>query len=275
MANLLLCSTLYCLFTFTSVVAQDFNARQEGLSERIVKRVNEVFLMISITDHKGRFVNDIRRDDLRILDNHQPPAKWNYFEPHTDLPLRVILLIDSSGSVTSRFRFEQDAARAFLKRVLRPGVDEASVITFDTDVRELQPLTSNVDKVVMAINRMRPGDATSFYDAVVLGSMKLAEGPDNHPLRRVLMIISDGIDNQSHASLQAAEEAAMKSEAAILALDSGFPSEEKTTGAKVLESLALSSGGFVLPARRNPSSSELWRKRRYFCVTSMRWGTHQ
>ena len=164
---------------------------------------------------------------MRILDNHLPPAKWNYFEPHTDLPLRVILMIDTSGSVTSRFRFEQETARAFLKRVLRPGVDEASVIAFDSDVHELQPLTTDVDKIVMGIDRMRPGDETSFYDAVVLGSMKLAEEPAYGPLRRVLMIISDGVDNQSHASLQAAEEAAMKSEAVILALDSSFTGSEK------------------------------------------------
>jgi len=247
MANPLLRSTLFCLLAYAAAVAQEFNTHEGTLSETIIKRVDEVFLMISATDRKGRFVNDITRNDLRILDNHLPPAKWSYFEPHTDLPLRVILMIDTSGSVTSRFRFEQEAARTFLKRVLRPGVDEAGVIAFDSDVHELQPLTSSVDKIVMAVDRMRPGDATAFYDAVVLGSMKLAEGPVDRPLRRVLMVITDGVDNQSHCSLQAAEETAVKSEAVVLALDSSLPSTEKA-GAKVLSDLAMSSGGLVLPA---------------------------
>jgi len=264
MANPLLRSTLFCLLAYASAVGQQFDIPQEARSERIIKRVDEVFLMISATDRKGKFVSDITRNDLRILDNHLPPAKWNYFEPHTDLPLRVILMIDTSGSVSSRFRFEQEAARAFLKRVLRPGVDEAAVIAFDSDVYELQSLTSNVDRIVMAIDGMRPGDATAFYDAVVLGSMKLAEEPEDRPLRHVLMVITDGVDNQSHCSLQAAEQAAVKSEAVVLALDSSLPSGQKTAGAKALADLATSSGGFVLPAQEKSELKAALQKAEIF-----------
>jgi VWFA-related protein len=255
---------LFFLLISVSLSAQEFISPPEVLSERIIKRVDEVFLTITATDRKGRFVSDMRREDLHILDNHLPPVRWTYFGPRTDLPLRVILMIDTSGSVTSRFRFEQQAATAFLRRVLRPGVDEAGVIQFDSAVRELQPLTGDIDKIVAGIDRARPGDATVFYDAVVLGAGKLAERRSDRPFRRVLLVISDGMDNGSHASLQAAESAALKSEAVILSVNSRPPASEKGAGDKILKDLAASTGGFVLPAQENYELKKAFQKAETF-----------
>ena len=63
----------------------------------ISKQVDEVNLILSITDSKGRFVNDLTADDLKLFDNHKPTEKWNYFQARTNLPLHVILRLMSAA----------------------------------------------------------------------------------------------------------------------------------------------------------------------------------
>src|SRR5256885_2890629 len=86
----------------------------------IVKHVDEVNLLLSVTNRRGRFVQNLDASDLIISDNGEPPDKITFFQRQTDLPLRVALVIDVSGSVTNRFAFEQRAAQAFLQGILRP-----------------------------------------------------------------------------------------------------------------------------------------------------------
>src|SRR5262250_1304920 len=93
----------------------------------IFKRVDEVNLVLSATNHKGRFVRDLNPDDLVISDNGEPPDRITYFQTQTDLPLRVALVIDTSDSISFRFDFELKSAKGFLKHILRPDSDEALV----------------------------------------------------------------------------------------------------------------------------------------------------
>src|SRR6202051_3313444 len=102
----------------------------------ISKQIDEVNLILSVTDSKGRFVDNLSSDDLKLLDNHKPPEKWNYFQARTNLPLHVILAIDVSSSIRARLHFEQRAASTFLKHVLRKESDKAAIIAFGTTVQE-------------------------------------------------------------------------------------------------------------------------------------------
>ena len=102
------------------------------------KRVDEVHLLFTVTDPHGRFVNVLKQEDFHLLDNGLPPERVYRFQAGTDLPLQIVLLVDISSSIRSRFPFEQKAASVLLKRVLRPGVDQSSVIAFGTDVKEVQ-----------------------------------------------------------------------------------------------------------------------------------------
>jgi len=192
----------------------------------ISKRVDEVNLLLSVTDSKGRFVNNMKKEDLRVLDSHQPPEKWNYFQSGTDLPLRVALLIDVSSSIRGRFRFEQQAATAFLKRILRPAIDEAGVVAFGSEVREVQSMTSDVSKLGKAIHDLQPGGETAMYDAIGLAYARLEQNPDTNVVRRVIILITDGADTRSQATIRSVLQRALKSEAVILALDSNIASEK-------------------------------------------------
>ncbi len=86
--------------------AADYNA---DATTTIVKTVNEVNLVFTVTDRHGHFIKDLKRDDIKVLDDNKPAA-ISSFNSQTDLPLRVGLLIDASSSIRDRFRFEQEAA---------------------------------------------------------------------------------------------------------------------------------------------------------------------
>ena len=97
--------------------------------------MNEVNVLFIATDKHGKFVRDLNQGDFAILDDHKPPQAILNFRRETDLPLHMGLLVDTSGSVGSRFEFEQTAATAFLQHTLRKGYDRAFVTGFNTTAR--------------------------------------------------------------------------------------------------------------------------------------------
>jgi len=254
----------YLLLASTLLTGQELAATFDNPSERIITRVDEVMLMISATDRRGRFISNMRREDFEILDNHQPPTKWNYFRPRTDLPLRVMLVVDTSTSVGERLRVEQKAACAFLKRVLRPNIDEVGLIAFESEVHIVQPLTSDVSTIATAIKNLHIGDETKLYDALVTGSQELNQISQVQPLRRVILLVTDGVDTKSQVSLERAEEELLKSEAVVLAFDANYPSDQVPKGAKILQDVALSTGGFVLPSQDKNDFISALRKAELF-----------
>ena len=218
----------------------------------ISKQVDEVNLILSITDAKGRFVSDLTANDLKLLDNHQPPERWDYFQARTNLPLHVILAVDVSSSIRARLRFEQQAAITFLKRILRKDTDKAAIICFGTTVQEKTAgMTSDSTALESAIHQLQANGETAMYDAIILASHKLRESRRNTGVRPVIILITDGDDTASQATLASAEEAAFRSEATIFALDANSIYEANPKGRLILDKLTRETGGFVLPARED------------------------
>lgn len=217
----------------------------------ISKQVDEVNLFFSVTDSKGRVVDNLTADDLKLMDNNKSPLKWNYFQARTNLPLSVILAIDVSSSVRDRLRFEQQAASVFFKQIMRKETDEAAIIAFGSGVQEKsQGMTSDVNILDHTIRTLQAGGETAMYDAIVLASHKL-RARRRGVVRPVIILITDGDDTASKASLHAAEEAAIRSEAAIFALDANSIYDEHPKGRLILDKLTHETGGFVLSAREN------------------------
>jgi VWFA-related protein len=218
----------------------------------ISKQVDEVNLILSITDKKGRFVSDLTPEDLKVLDNRKSPERWNYFQARTNLPLHVILAIDVSSSIRARLHFEQQAASTFLKRILRKETDKAAIIAFGSTVQEKTAgLTSDATALDATIRSLQANGETAMYDAIILSSHKLQESRRHTGVRPVIILITDGEDTASKATLNAAEEAAIRSEATIFALDANSIYETKPKGRPVLEKLTYDTGGFVLSARQD------------------------
>jgi Ca-activated chloride channel homolog len=238
----------------------DPESAAENLDFTISKYVHEVNLFLSVTDSKGRFVDNLTADDFRLLDNHKSPEKWTYFQARTNLPLHVILAIDVSSSIHDRLRFEQQAASIFLKNILRSATDEAALVTFGSTVQEKTAgMTSDVSALDAAIRAVQAGGETAMYDAIVTSSGKLHENRKKSVVRPVIILITDGVDTASKVSLKAAEEAAIRSEAAIFALDANSIYETNPKGRLVLEKLTRETGGFVLPARENSDLKSAFR----------------
>jgi VWFA-related protein len=209
----------------------------------VKKRVDEVNVLFIATDKHGKFVRNLNQGDFAILDDHKPPESILQFSRQTDLPLELGLLIDVSGSVHSRFGFEQESAIGFLQHVLRPSFDKAFLMGFNSHTQMAQDFTDNASLLSAAIQRLRNGGGTALYDAVYKACQDklLKERPD-HPVRKALVILSDGEDNQSQISRTQAIEMAQRAEVIIYAIstdDSGLI----LRGDKNLEQLAEATGG--------------------------------
>ncbi len=206
-------------------------------------RVNEVNLLFIATDKHGKFVRDLNQTDFTILDDHKPPQAIVNFRREIDLPLDLGLLVDVSGSVDSRFDFEQTAATSFLQHTVRAGFDKAFIVGFNSHSQLSQDFTDNVKLLEAGIHKLHDGGGTALYDAVYHACKDkfLKDRPD-HPVRKAIIIVSDGEDNQSEISKAQAIEMAQRSEVIIYAIstdDSGLVMR----GDKVLQQLAEATGG--------------------------------
>jgi VWFA-related protein len=215
----------------------------QGAILTIHSRVNEVNVLFIATDKHGRFVRGLTQKDFTILDDHKPPQAILNFKRETDLPLHLGLLIDVSGSVDSRFDFEQSAATTFLDHTLRTGFDKAFVVGFNSHSQMAQDFTDNYSRLYWAVHRLRNGGGTALYDAIYHACKeKFLKDRSEHPVRKAIIVVSDGEDNQSEVSKTQAIEMAQRAEVIIYAIstdDSGLV----LRGDRVLEQLAEATGG--------------------------------
>jgi Ca-activated chloride channel family protein len=209
----------------------------------IKKRVDEVNVLFIATDHRGKFVRNLNQGDFTILDDHKPPQAILNFRRETDLPLELGLLVDTSGSVRSRFDFEQEAVVSFLQQTLRPNFDKAFVMGFNSHSQVTQDFTDNVRLLETGVRGLHNGGGTALYDAIYRACReKLGKERSDHPVRRAIIVVSDGEDNQSEVSRSLAIEMAQRAEVIIYAIstdDSGLI----LRGDKALQQLADMTGG--------------------------------
>lgn len=209
----------------------------------IKKRVAEVNLLLTATDKHGKFVRNLSENDFKILDDHKPPEAIVNFRRDTDLPLELGLLLDTSGSVKSRFDFEQDAAITFLQRTIRPDFDTAFVEGFSRKTDLTQDFTDKVPLLSAGIHNLKAGGGTALYDAIYRACRdKLLKEKTLRPVRRALIVVSDGEDNQSQVTEAQAISMAQRAQVIIYTIstdDSGLI----LRGDYVLDQIAQSTGG--------------------------------
>jgi Ca-activated chloride channel homolog len=209
----------------------------------IKKRVDEVNVLFIATDKHGKFVRNLNAADFSVLDDHKPPQSIVNFRRETDLPLQLGLLIDTSGSVRTRFDFEQEAASSFLQQAIRPNFDKAFVMGFNSVSTLTQDFTDNAKLLAAGVQHLQNGGGTALYDAIYRACHnKLIKDQEDHPVRRAIIVVSDGEDNQSELSEGQAIEMAQRAEVIIYAIstdDSGLI----LRGDTVLQQLADATGG--------------------------------
>jgi VWFA-related protein len=209
----------------------------------IRKRVDEVNVLFIATDKHGKFVRNLTQNDFHFLDDHKPVESIVNFRRETDLPLKMGLLIDVSGSVRARFDFEQDAATSFMQHVLRAGFDKAFVMGFNVSQELTQDFTDSVPQLSQGVRSLHNRGGTALYDAIYRACHdKLLKEQSDRPSRKAIIVLSDGDDNQSDYTLAQAVEMAQRAEVIIYAIstdDSGLI----LRGDKNLETIASATGG--------------------------------
>jgi VWFA-related protein len=211
--------------------------------DKIKVRVDLVNVLMTVTNKKNRLENDLAKDDFRVLEDEKPQT-IRYFSRETNLPLRIGVLVDTSSSIRDRLRFEQEAAIDFLNTTLRPGKDSAFVVAFDVQTQVVRDYTDDLEKLSEAIRSLLAGGVTTLYNAIYFSCReKMLIFPPPEPyLRRVLIIISDGQDNQSEHTREEALAMAQRAEVTIYAISTNATGTP-VHGDKVLRRLAEQTGG--------------------------------
>jgi len=171
-------------------------------------------VLMTATDKTGRFVTTLARDDIRILEDGSP-QQIEIFEHETERPLSLALVFDTSGSQARTLQQQKEIARLFLKTMFRQGHDKVAVISFAGQAILEQVFTSDLAPVEKAIDRLEVvtfpiratrsngnkttlalGPGTAIYDTLFLTCLKVVgkAAPDT---RRAIILLTDGMDNQS------------------------------------------------------------------------------
>lgn len=220
---------------------------QDNAGPTIRLGVNEVNLIFTVTDKHGHYIPNLKQSDFALLDDGKAPAKVTSFRQQINLPLRVGIVIDASTSIRTRFEFEQQSASEFLMETLKARSDRAFIMGFDVTPNVTQDWTNNLDALQTGINRLRPGGGTAMFDAVYTACRdKLLDASrGQEPVRKAMILISDGDDNQSRVHPDEAIKMCERAETIIYAISTNWtPSRGK--GDQILTQMAEATGGQVL-----------------------------
>ncbi len=174
-----------------------------------VKLVN---LFVNVTDKTGAIVGGLKKEDFRVAEDGRP-EDIAIFERESELPLKLTLAIDTSGSTFKDRALEQEASRSFVHALLRPQA-QMILIEFSTEVRLLVPFTNKVSQIDRGLGSLRGGFATALYDAIYLGARDLARKDG----RKVLVLVSDGGDTAKSTTYAEALEQALRAEVMIYSI---------------------------------------------------------
>ena len=224
--------------------AQGKTVQNDNSAFTLKTSVNEVNLIFTVTDKHGKFINDLQPKDFALLDNQKPPTQVYSFSQQTNLPLRVGLLIDASTSIRLQFKFEQQAATEFLLQVLRPQTDRAFIMGFNSKAYITQDYTNNPDALEAGINKLQPAGGTALYDAIFTACRDklLSAAPAQATVRKALVVVSDGDDNQSRAYLDDAIKECQRAQAEVYTISTNSgPSRDR--GDDTLAKISAATGG--------------------------------
>lgn len=206
--------------------------------------VDTVSLAVSVVDDEGRLVTGLPQDNFKIFEDGV--EQQIQFFSQGELPLRMVILVDTSGSMRSKLPLAQEAAVRFV-RSLKPG-DQVQVVEFNDRVLTLADFTSDFDRVERAIRETEATGATSLYNAIYVSLKDLHRENPEELDRRAIVVLSDGNDTKSVLGFEDVKEQARKSSVVIYAISLRASDEDlakdKYRNAKYeLDMLARESGG--------------------------------
>ena len=225
--------------------------------------VDIVSVLCSVRDKNGRFLTNLTKEDFTVFEDGKQ-QELRYFTRETDLPLTIGLLVDVSKSQENLIEIEKRAAMQFFRQVLRQK-DMAFLMSFGHEAELLQDYTNSPRLLQQGLDQLRlsvpvggihpgpvpqsgPVRGTILYDAVYLAA---TEKLNREVGRKVIVVITDGMDYGSRVKLQEAVKAAHKSDAIIYGIyyvDHGYGGSDGE-----LRRMAEETGGRVFRVDRKNS----------------------
>ena len=221
--------------------------------------VKVVNLLAAVRTKRGEIIRDLGKDDFTLTENGRPQV-IRYFSKESDLPLTIGLLVDTSMSQERVLNAERSASFRFLDQVLRETKDQVFLLQFDMAVMLRQELTSSRKKLDEALSfvdtptrgelSLQRGGGTLLWDAIVKASKDVLK---DQPNRKALIVLTDGEDTGSEASLAEAIEAAQRADTLVYSI---LFSDEGTEGRRPLVRMSRETGGsfFEVSKKRNIDS---------------------
>jgi VWFA-related protein len=222
---------------------------QDATFSTSVKVVN---VLASVRTKKGEIVRDLNKDDFSVTENGRSQT-LRYFARESDLPLTLGLMVDTSMSQRRVLDAERQASFRFLEQVLRDGRDQVFIMQFDISIQVRQQLTSSFAKLNDALSQVDLPDrqtlsiganrGTALYDSIAQASRDIMQNQSN---RKAVILLTDGVDVGSEASLGDAIDAAQRADVivySILFADAGAYGFGAPDGGRPLRRISQDTGG--------------------------------
>ena len=218
-----------------------------------VKLVN---VFVTVTDERGAPVANLTKDNFQLLEDDHP-QKISLFSKESELPLSIVLAIDTSLSTRKDLALELNSARRFARAIVRP-VDALSIYGFNEVVDQAVPFTSDLRAIDRGVEHLQLGAATALYDAIYVAS----EALEARQGRKVMVVITDGGDTVSKTDYQEALRASQISEAvvySIIVVPIEASAGRDTGGEHALIQLSSDTGGKYFYATNMSQLDEAFR----------------
>jgi Ca-activated chloride channel family protein len=214
--------------------------------------VSLVRILATVKNNAGELVGSLDKEDFEIYDNgvRQQVA---VFERHTEQPLSIAILVDTSGSTAKELRYETESVGRFLKTLFGEGNprDMVALYSFNWQVARLNYFTKNLSTVERSMKTLKAEAGTALYDAVYLAAADL----ESREGRRAMIIVTDGGDTTSAKDFHAALEAAQMADAVlypVLVMPITNDAGRNIGGENALTNMAMATGGRVFAPSVGP-----------------------
>jgi Ca-activated chloride channel family protein len=210
-----------------------------------------VLLNVTVTGDDGRYVRKLSERDFTILEDGRPQPIAHFSAEET--PFAIAILLDVSGSMERTLRIARAAARGFVQGLREHDV--FALYAFATRFAQIQPFGSHPD-IEPDVWSLKAEGYTALYDCLVSAARDLAERPEK---RRALLLLSDGADTASRASLDDALREALAANVIIYAVDlmdeASVSPAEVLRARQALRTLSEQTGGRYI---RDPGGAQMY-----------------
>src|SRR5215471_16383725 len=215
-------------------------------------RSDEVTLQATVVDPKSRLITNLGKDSFTVYEDNQQQQITSF--RREDIPVSIGIVVDNSGSMRTK---RNAVTKAVLNLVQASNPkDEVFIVNFNDEPYLDQDFTNNVSLMREALDRVDSRSGTALYDAVIAAADHLAKGGQRE--KKVLLVITDGEDNESQASLEEAVRSVQSENGpTIYAIGILSPEDRQRTAKRALEALSLQTGGVAFFPRNIEEVDEI------------------